>query len=82
MQEKEMINDYLSGINASLAGYGGIIAQTENEQLRETIQQMRDQDEVRQYKLFQKAKEKGYYIPAQSATESEISIVKQQVSQG
>ena len=45
-------------------------------------QQMRYQDEVRQYKLFQKSKEKGYYIPAQSATESEISIVKQQVSQG
>ena len=59
MQEKEMINDYLSGLNASLAGYGGIIAQTENEQLRQTIQQMRDQDEVRRYKnLFKKAKEK------------------------
>ena len=25
MQEKEMISDYLAGINASLAGYGGII---------------------------------------------------------
>lgn len=82
MQEKEMINDYLSGLNASLAGYGSIIAQTENEQLRQTIQQMRDQDEVRQYNLFKKAKEKGYYIPAQAATDSEVSIVKQQVSQG
>ena len=38
MQEKEMISDYLAGINASLAGYGGIISQCENQELRETIQ--------------------------------------------
>ncbi|NFQ58481.1 spore coat protein, partial [Clostridium botulinum] len=68
MQEKEMISDYLAGLNASLAGYGGIISQCENQQLRETIQQMRNQDEYRQYNLFTKAKEKGYYIPAQPAT--------------
>ena len=36
MQEKEMISDYLAGINASLAGYGGIISQCENQELRET----------------------------------------------
>lgn len=82
MQEKEMINDYLEGINASLAAYGGKIAQTENEQLRQTLQEMRNQDEIRQYNLFKKAKEKGYYIPAQPASETEISIVKQQLSQG
>ncbi len=27
MQEKEMISDYLAGLNASLAAYGGIISQ-------------------------------------------------------
>ena len=59
MQEKEMISDYLAGINASLAGYGGIISQCENQELRETIQSMRNQDEVRQYALFKIAKEKG-----------------------
>ena len=47
MQEKEMISDYLAGLNASIAGYGGIIAQCENQELRETIQQMRNQDELR-----------------------------------
>ncbi|KAI3345012.1 spore coat protein, partial [Clostridium botulinum] len=73
---------YLAGLNASLAGYGGIIAQCENQQLRETIQQMRNQDEYRQYNLFTKAKEKGYYIPAQPATSEEIAVVKQQMSQG
>ncbi len=82
MQEKEMISDYLAGLNASLAAYGGIISQCENQQLRETIQQMRNQDEYRQYNLFTKAKEKGYYIPAQPATPEEIAVVKQQLSQG
>ncbi len=82
MQEKEMVSDYLAGLNASIAGYGGIIAQCENPELRSTIQKMRDQDEVRQYALFKIAKEKGYYIPAQPATPEEIAVVKQQMSQG
>lgn len=82
MQEKEMISDYLAGLNASLSGYGTIISQCENEKLRSTIQLMRDQDEIRQYALFKIAKEKGYYIPAQKATDTEIATVKQQLSQG
>ncbi|MDU2491239.1 MAG: spore coat protein [Clostridium celatum] len=82
MQEKEMISDYLAGLNASLAGYSSIISQCENEELRSTIQLMRDQDEIRQYALFKIAKEKGYYIPAQQATATEIATVKQQLSQG
>lgn len=82
MQEKEMISDYLAGLNSSLAAYGGIIAQCENEQLRETIKGMRNQDEVRQYSLFKIAKEKGYYIPAHQAKPDEIATVKQELSQG
>ena len=82
MQEKEMISDYLAGLNASLAGYGSIISQTENAELRQTIQMLRNQDENRQYELFKKAKEKGYYVPAEPATQSEISTVKNVLSQG
>lgn len=82
MQEKEMVSDYLAGLNASLAGYGGIIAQCENEELRSTLQDIRTQDETRQYALFRIAKDKGYYIPAQQATPEEIATVKQQLSQG
>ncbi|WP_066870439.1 spore coat protein [Clostridium mediterraneense] len=81
MQEKEMISDYLSSINASLAGYGATIAQTENRELRQTLQDMRNQDEIRQYNLFKKAKEKGYYKPAEPATQDEISSIKQEFSQ-
>ena len=50
MQEKDIMNDYLSMINSSLTGYANMIAQTDNQQLRQTLQQMRDSDEARQYK--------------------------------
>ena len=81
MQEKEMISDYLAGLNASLSAYGSIISQCENQELRVTIQNLRNQDEIRQYTLFKVAKEKGYYIPAQQATEEEIANEKKQLSQ-
>ena len=59
MNEKEMVSDYLAGLNSSLASYGGIIAQCENESLRQTIQGMRNGDEVRQYNWFKKQKKKA-----------------------
>jgi len=82
MQEKDIVNDYLSGLNGSLIGYASVISQTENEQLRQTVIQIRNQDEARQYAWFKKAKEKGYYKPAQPATPEEINQVKTELSQG
>lgn len=76
MKEKDIMNDYLSMINSSLSGYGSIISQTDNNELRQTIQQMRNQDELRQYKLYKTAKDKGYYKPAQQATQDEVNTVK------
>lgn len=35
-QDKEMVNDYLTGLNASPTGYANIIAQTNNAELRQT----------------------------------------------
>ncbi len=82
MNEKDMMNDYLSMINGSLSGYASIISQTDNPQLRQTIQQMRDNDEQRQYKIYQAAKQKGYYKPACAAPPNEISTVKSELSMG
>lgn len=82
MNEKDMINDYLSMINSSLTGYASIIAQTDNKQLRETVQQMRNKDEIRQYSVYTVAKDKGYYKPAQPANETEISTVKSELTMG
>lgn len=80
MTEKDMMNDYLSMLNASLSGYAGIIAQTENPQLRQTIQQLRNQDEARQFRVYQTASQKGYYQPAAQADQNEIQQVKSQLS--
>ncbi|AYE32965.1 spore coat protein [Clostridium septicum] len=80
MKEKDIMNDYLSMINSSLTGYASIIAQTDNQELRQTIQQMRNEDEIRQYKVYQTAKEKGYYKPAQPANQTEINTVKSELT--
>ena len=82
MNEKDMMNDYLSMINGSLSGYASVIAQTNNPQLRQTFQQMRDNDEQRQYKIYQAAKQKGYYKPTCEAPQNEINSVKTELSMG
>ncbi|ARC86647.1 coat F domain protein [Clostridium argentinense CDC 2741] len=82
MQEKDIMNDYLSMIKSSLTGYATIISETDNQQLRQTLQQMRDSDEARQYKIYQAAKEKGYYKPAQPAKQEEINTVKSELTMG
>lgn len=78
MKEKDIMNDYLSMIKSSLTGYANIISETDNSQLRETIQQMRNNDEIRQRKIYEIAKQKGYYKPADPADQSEINAVKSQ----
>ncbi|OLO42703.1 spore coat protein [Alkalihalophilus pseudofirmus] len=80
MNEKDMMNDYLSMINGSLTTYSQIIAQTDNPQLRQTLQQMRNQDEARQYAVYNAAKQRGYYKPAAPAQMSEIQQVKMELN--
>lgn len=82
MTEKDIMNDYLSMINGSLSGYASTIAQTDNPQLRQTFQQMRDNDEQRQFKIYQAAKQKGYYKPACQAPQSDINTLKSELTMG
>ncbi|NPV90314.1 MAG: spore coat protein [Firmicutes bacterium] len=79
MQEKDMVNDVLSMVNSSLTGYANVIAQTANPQLRETLRQIRDNDERFQYDLFKLAESKGFYKPAQMAAQNDIMQVKSQL---
>ena len=76
MDEKTMVNDILNGVKAELTTYQGVITETENMQLRQTIQQIRNNDESFQYELFKIAQTKGYYQPAQKASTTEINTVK------
>ena len=81
MDEKYMVNDVLEGIKAELTTYQGVISEAENTQLRQTIQQIRNNDEAFQYELFKVAAAKGYYTPAGQATQEEINKVRNEVSQ-
>ena len=50
-----MVNDILEGTKAGLTTYQGVISEAENMQLRQTIQQLRNNDESFQYELFKVA---------------------------
>ena len=79
MDEKTMVNDILDGVKSSLTTYQGVISEAENMQLRQTIQQIRNNDESFQYELFKIAQAKGYYKPATQATITEIQTVKREL---
>ena len=81
MTEKTMVADTLAGINGELVRYGEMITQTENQQLKQTLKQMRNQCEMSQEKLYQVAREKSYYVPAAKATREEIDHVKNILTQ-
>lgn len=79
MEEKTMINDILSTTKSALTTYQGVISEAENMQLRQTIQQVRNNCESFQYELFKIAQTKGYYQPAQQATQDQINQIKTQL---
>lgn len=79
LQEKAMVNDALSAIKSELTFYANTISECENQNLRSTIQQIRDTCETSQFELFNIAKSKGYYMPAAQASDSELNQVKSQV---
>ena len=65
-----------------MTAYQTAISETENMQLRQTFQQIRNGDESFQYELYKVANNKGYYKPAQKATTTEIQTVKSELQQG
>lgn len=79
MDEKTMVNDILDNVKSDLSSYQNAIAECENMQLRQTLQQIRNNDESFQYELFKVAQTKGYYMPAAKATVTEIDNVKNQL---
>ena len=82
MQEKIMVSDTLAGINGELTRYAEMIAQSENKELKQTLKQFRNACEQSQEELYQIAREKSYYVPAQKATEEEVAHVKALFTQG
>ena len=82
MQEKVMVSDTLAGINGELIRYAEMIAQSENKELKQTLKQFRNACEQSQEELYQIAREKAYYVPAQKASEQEVAHVRGLFTQG
>ena len=76
MDEKTMVNDILAGVKSDLTAYQTAISEAENMNLRQTLQQLRNNDESFQYELFKTAQAKGYYKPAAPATVTEIQDLR------
>ncbi len=76
MDEKTMVADALVGINGELKMFGDMIAQTENKELKQCLKQMRNQCEMSQEKMYEAARERRYYVPAEKASQEEIDHVK------
>ena len=81
MKEKVMVSDALAGINASLASFGNMIPQTENEELRAKLVAMRNCAEQSQYELYKLAKERKYYMPARMSVDDEIKELKDRLTE-
>lgn len=75
-QEKTMVNDALASMNGELVRYGEMIPQTENKELKQTLKQFRNACELSQEELYQIAREKSYYVPANHAGQEDIQHVK------
>ena len=82
MQEKTMVADTLAGINGELTRYAGMIAQSENKELKQTLKQFRTACEQSQEELYQIVREKSYYVPAEKATAEEVAHVRSLFTQG
>lgn len=76
MDEKTMVADSLESINSELEKFGNMIAQTENQELKQKLKMIRNQCEMSQEELFQIARSKSYYVPAAKATQEEVAHVK------
>lgn len=81
MDEKTMVNDILNSTKAELTTYQDVISEAENMQLRTAIQQIRNNCENFQYELFKVAQTKGYYKPANTASQQEIAQIKTELEQ-
>lgn len=79
MNEKDMVNDILSGTKASLSSYVKAITECSDQNLRQTFQQMRDGDEKFQYDLYKIASSKGYYKPAPACSQQDLQEIKSEL---
>ena len=82
MQEREILLDLLSGTKHSINCYTNAIMEGSNQQLRSTLQTLRDEAEQMQHQLYQMAEQKGHYHSAPGANQNDIQQIKQSLTNG
>ncbi len=81
MQDRDIVNDMMGGVKASINSYTMAIVESSNPQLRSTWQTLRNEAEQMHYQLFQMAEQKGYYMPAPPAHQQDVQKIKSGLSQ-
>ena len=80
MTERDMVLDILTGVKASIANYAKVITECCDLNLRQTFQQMRNNDEQFQYDLYKIAEKKGYYIKSPTEEQEDCHNIKIQLT--
>lgn len=76
LDEKTMVSDALNGVNGELVRFAEMISQTEHKELKNQLKKMRNECEMSQEKLYELARQKGFYVPAQRANREDIHHLK------
>lgn len=79
MEEKYMVNDILEEIKTKILAYHNAICEAQNIKLRQTLQQIRDNEETFQYEIFKIAEIKGYYKSGEKSTQIHIKKIKNEL---
>lgn len=79
MEEKCMVNDVLEAEKTKIIAYQEAIMEAENIVLRQTMEQIRNNEESFQYDLLKIAEVKGYYKCSENASQTEINKIKEEV---
>lgn len=76
MTEKDMVLDILYNINLNILNYSKMITDCYDLNLRQTLQQMRNNEEQFQYELLKIAEQKGYYVKSLPESEENCQVIK------
>lgn len=79
MEEKCMVNDVLEAEKTKIIAYQEAIMEAKNIVLRQTMEQIRNNEESFQYDLLKIAEVKGYYKCSENASQTEINKIKEEV---
>ena len=80
MEERYMIVDVLEEVKKDFFIYAKIISECENINIRQEIQEIRNNQEALEYELLKIAEVKDYYKNALKATENDKDKVKKELN--